>query len=127
MWRATIRFSLNADTNSKVRGRVVTCLKPAGFRNVDTGTWETFSKNSGGLTSALTAALSVIEQSGLLDHYWLHVERLSVRQQTSLLRGAKLLAGPLKAKRKLLPKARPTIKPPPTAKLSARTMVTKPA
>jgi hypothetical protein len=91
VWRATIRFSLNDDTNSKTRGRVVACLKPAGFRNVDTGTWEAFSRDSGGVTSALSAALAVIERSGLLDHYWVHVEKLSTRQQTSLLRGARLV------------------------------------
>jgi hypothetical protein len=95
MWRATIRFSLDGDVNSKVRGRVVACLKPAGFRNVDTGTWEMFSRDSKNITSALAAAIAVIETSGLLDHYWLHVEKLSTRQQTSLLRGARLLGTPV--------------------------------
>lgn len=63
MWRATIRFSLNKDTNSKVRARIVTCLKPEDFHNVDTGTWEAFSSNSAGLTKALVGALQTIEKA----------------------------------------------------------------
>jgi hypothetical protein len=89
---------------------------------VDTGTWETFSVNSAGITVAITQALGVIEKSGILDHYWLHVEKLSTRQKASLLRGAKLLSAPVKlikpkpaakAKAAQKPKVKPKPKPKP--------------
>ena len=91
MLRATIRFSLNGDKCSAARNQVVAPLKSAGFRNVDTGTWEIFSRQSQTITTAISDALQRIEACGLLDHCWIHIEKLSVRQKASLRGGVKLL------------------------------------
>jgi hypothetical protein len=92
MFRATFRFSLDKDTQSKIRNQMADRLKQAGFSNVKTGTWEAFSVHTRSLVDALSQATEIAERSGKLDHYWTHVEKISLRQRTSLLKAAKELS-----------------------------------
>jgi hypothetical protein len=94
MWRATIRFSLDKDHQSKIRNTIEPILKQAGFGNVKTGTWEVFSRDSKNLAQATAETLAKIESSGKMDHFWVHIEKLSERQKTRLLKAAKLLSTP---------------------------------
>ena len=68
-------------------------LKAAGFSNIKTGTWEAYSADSADLVSTMHKALEIAETSNLLDHYWSHIDKLSLRQATKVLAAAKLLIG----------------------------------
>ena len=92
MWRATIRFSLDKDTQSQTRNVMANLLKKAAFKNVKTGTWEAYSLDSGSLSDAIGQSLSAAEKSGKLDHYWVHIEKLSLRQQTRLIAASKRIS-----------------------------------
>lgn len=91
LYRITMRFSLDRDSGSKIRNTIVPKLKKVGFENIKTGTWEVYSENSQGICDAVAEALKIAEQSGKLDHYWLHVEKLSLRQATKILKAAESL------------------------------------
>ena len=94
MWHATLRFSLDKDTASATRNAMAKILKPAGFTNTKTGTWEAYAMNSCTLAASVADALKLAEQSGKLDHLWTHIEQLSLRQKSKLLRAAKAIQPP---------------------------------
>ena len=50
--------------------------------------------------------MDILEKSGILDHYWVHVEKLSLKQQTRLLQAADVLRPPVKNPTTPAPKAK---------------------
>jgi hypothetical protein len=84
MWLASLRFSLDKDTGSKTRNKVVPILKNAGFQNTKTGTWEASSNQKNILTQSILLTLTEIENNDKLDHVWIYIEKLNDKQTKRL-------------------------------------------
>lgn len=76
MYRATVRFSINAETKGITNAHVRKILESAGFLPAGTATWELPSATLSQANAAVTAALGALQAAtggGHMDHVWVYV------------------------------------------------------
>ena len=81
MQRVILRFSINNETNSKLRNHVAGILQAANFTNTKTGTWEASSLTPAGCKAIHDALLALANPQSVgaapgvtADHVWLYAD-----------------------------------------------------